>query len=254
MKGRHILLLSILLTSILASCSSNSGSSVNSYLMENININPLILSQKQVYLHFINSTIYNEFDVESEIKSKFSTRGFTVMQNPENSPILINANLKFYGLIEDASQNKTLQNQFLQNNTTINGKHKQEEVVTKKTELSNFLAMAGGTIGGFLISGNIGISLLSGIGIYGGSKIIEYIMKEKTYLVVIDVVISEYAIEEVETFDFRQVNQGFGGVRKTEFKDKTVFKHYQSRIFITSSKNNINDIKNQIVQSVSGVI
>ena len=75
MKSSLKLLLAFSLMLILSSCFALQNFSKNtktsqSYALNNIFLDPKLLSEKKVYLNFRNSTIYEDFNLFNEIKNR----------------------------------------------------------------------------------------------------------------------------------------------------------------------------------------
>jgi len=241
MKSGFKLLLSILLI-ITSSCTRHGAWGTKT---DTIVLDPFVLSKKTIYIHFSNSTIYSEFNIEEDIKQHFVAKGFNVVSDPHDAPILLSLNLKYYGLEN--------------NNSNINITKKSESD-TKKIKATDLMLLSAGAVGGFLLSGNIGISFVSGVAFFGIGKLVEYNIKNASNSVaILDVSVFEYSKNPVQIYDFREVKLGEGGTRKTEFAEKTHLKNYQTQILIFANNNSSKvstrvEVKKHLIASIVGIV
>jgi hypothetical protein len=241
MKSGLKLLLSVLLI-ITASCSRQEIWKIEK---ENIILDPFALSQKTIYIHFSNSTIHDEFNIEEDIKQRFTGKGFNIVSNPENAAILLSLNLKYYGL---------------ENNNPTTSIIKKPESDTQKIKATDLMLLSAGAVGGFLLSGNIGISFVSGAVVFGLGRLVNYgINNTLKNVAILDVAVFEYSKNPVQIYDFREVKLGEGGTRKTEFAEKTHLKNYQTQILIFANNNSSKastkvEVKKHLIASIVGII
>ena len=96
--------------------------------------------------------------------------------------------------------------------------------------------------------------------VYGGKNLIKKLINKKTVIAVVDIEIAERTDNKITLQDYREVELGIGGTRKTEFKEDVNFKFYQSRVLIISenshmkSSETIKDFSKQFISSIVATI
>lgn len=251
-SGLNLLLSYALIILFLPSCIT-AKQDIESYFMENIQLNPESLDLKQVYVQFSNSTIFNEFDLKNEITKKLENKNFQILESSKSSPIILNINIKSHGRLHKEIKPFELQDSFLKAENLNSYKIKNDKN-SDNFDVNDFVVLTLGSVAGFFAFNNVGIALITGTSSYYAKKTIVDYKKNNKFITVVDISISEISKETIKTHDFREVKQGAGGSRKFNFNSQTPFKQYQSRLIIISNKNQLNLVAQNIVNSVSGTI
>jgi hypothetical protein len=267
MKSSLKLLLAFLLMLILSSCFALQNFSKNtktsqSYALNNIFLDPKLLSEKKVYLNFRNSTIYEDFNLFNEIKNKLKSKGIEVVD--ENmAPIHIQVNLRYYGLFETEILNAMLEDKTKKDALTEKSDFEDFSGLKKRSKYDvDFSGIALGGIIGFASMHTIYGAVLGGILIGAGAIFFESFYESKMVLAMLDISISEKLKnnKEIIVEDFRQVSHGMGGTRKESLQYKSNYQTFQTKVIVVSKnalindENGIKDVKKQIIGIVSGLI
>jgi hypothetical protein len=265
MKSGVKLLLGILLNVFLSSCFamqnlSQNTTTIQSYTTDSIVIDPFISSKKQVYISLKNATIYEKMNLEGELKNFLKKRDFEVLEHPNNSPLIIDAKIKYYGVFE-----KEILNAMLEDKTkrgVLSGEKTFEDfpLLSKPTINIDFFTLFIGGVGGFLVFKTVFGAFSSAILLSGFNIILEKRFEPKTLLAMIDVSVYEYSKNKIKVFDFREVKLGEGGYRKMEFVDDVNYKVYQTKIIVAlkrkflTEESGVKDVSKQILSSISSII
>jgi hypothetical protein len=251
-SGLNLLLSCVLIILLLPSCVSTKQD-IESYFMENIQLNPESLDSRRVYVQFSNSTIFNEFDLKNNIVKKLENKNFQILESSKNSPIILSINIKSHGKLHKEIKPFELQDSFLKAEN-LNSYKIKNDTKNNNFSVNDFVFLTLGSVAGFVTFNNIGLALIMGTSSYYANKTIVDYKKNNKFITVVDVSISEISKETIKTYDFREVKQGAGGSRKFNFNSQTLFKQYQSRLIIISNGNQLNLVAQNIINSVSATI
>jgi hypothetical protein len=233
---------------------------VQSYTSDTIIISPFLKAKKQIYVSLTNSTIYHELDIEEDIKNAFKKRGFEVMEKPDNSPLLLEAKVRYYGIFEKEILNAMLEDRTKKDAISGSSDFQEFQKLTKPRSNVDFSGLVIGAVGGFLVFHNIGLAFGAGIATAGISMLLEGIFEPKILVAMIDVSIFEFTPNKIKVTDFRQIKLGEGGTRKTEFIEEVNFKSYQTKIIVVlkrrylTENNGLKDAKKQSISAISSII
>lgn len=265
MKSSFKLLLAILLSLILSSCFALQNFSKNTkttqgYSSGSIFLDPDLISKKQVYLNFRNSTIYEDFEVQTEIENILKKRNFEIVESVD-APIRIQANLRYYGLFEREILNAMLEDKTKKDSFTSKENFEDFSEIKRRSKYDvDFSGIAIGSVIGFAIFHTIYGAIIGGAVFGGGAIFFEHIYESKIVLAMLDIEVSEKINHQIEVKDFRQVIQGVGGTRKEEETYYTNYRSYKSigvivsKNVLLSDETAISDVKKQIISMVVGIL
>ena len=239
---------------------SKNTKTTQNYSSNNIFLQPSSLAQKSVYINFRNSTIYQEFNLQNEIEEKLTQKGFLQTSNPK-APIIIQANLRYYGMFEKEILNSLIEDR-VKKIALEEGEFKNEEFEKEKSEEKlDVFAIAFGSVVSFLTFKTLASALIGGFVFGGGAIILEHFYESKMVIGLLEIQISEkIPNSKINIYNYSQVNNGMGGVKKEEVNYQSDYKTYQTKIFIVTKnssltdKKALNDTKLQIISAILGLL
>lgn len=269
MQSSKILLLSLVLT-ILNSCSAFNNfsgriSTTQSHYTESIFLSPEALKSKKLYLYYKNSTIYSDFNLEDKIKESYKNKEFT-FTTPEEATLIVQVNLKYYGVFDKELLNSIIEDTskkvFIAKSINDNESDKKITEFTKEKKKLNidFSGFVIGGVGGFLIFQNlIGAFVTSGI-VGAGAIFLDKYYEGRTVICLVDVQVLEKTSESVKIYEFAQINNADGSIKKMEIEENSNYKIQNTKIIIASKGSNMQDanaiqsIKKQLIASISNIL
>ena len=272
-SGYKLLLTFLMLTLTLLSSScftlqniSQNKKTTQSYSSENIFLNPVLLGKKKVYFNFRNSTTYENFNVSQEITALFEKKGFAVSdeiseRNLSAPPIMIQVNLRYYGIFERDLLNAMLEDKTKKDALSENRTFEDFSNVKKRSKYDvDFSGLAIGGIVGFMAFHTVYAAVLGGALFGAGAVFFEHFYESKIVIALLDVQISEKGDNPIVITDFRQTSQGSGGTRKEELSTTSSYQNYQTRIVVISKNKSLNDedgvadTRKQIISVIGGLL
>lgn len=262
------LLLIGLVPLILFSCSAlqnvfQNQKTTQSYLTFNVFLSPESLAFKKAYIIVRNSTIYSELDVENVVQQNLKDKKYTITSSPQEAEIIINANIRYYGIFQREILNAMLEDKSKKEGTATG---ERKDFIDFSTTLNpsrynvDFSGLVIGAAGGFALFSTLTAAIASGI-IFGGAGIaMENLFAPQIILALMDVTISEKLPSPVKKYYFNQVSYGEGGNQKIEYETTTSFRNLQTQVIVVSrnsrltDKRALNDIKKQIIMSLTGLL
>jgi hypothetical protein len=261
------LLLAAVLPLILFSCSAlqnvfQSKKTTQGYLTFNIFLSPESLSFKKVHVIVRNSTIYKELEVEKLIKQNFEEKKYIMTPSPDQAEIVINANIRYYGIFEREILNAMLEDKSKKEGTAVSGQDFTDFSGVLKPSRYNvdFSGLVMGAAGGFSLFSTLTAAMIGGVAVGGAGIALEGFFAPQIILAFVDVTISEKLPFIVKQHHFNQVGDGEGGSKKIEYEAATSFKNLQTQIIVVSrsssltDKKALSDTKKQIVASLTGLL
>ena len=269
MQSGKMLLLSFMLI-ILSSCSAfnNFSGRVNttqSYYTESIFLSPEALKSKKLYVYYKNSTIYEEFDLGDKINANYKKKDF-LLTNAEEATLIIQVNIKYYGvfdkdllnsIIEDTSKKGFIAKSA---NDDDGGKKFKEFTEKQKKFDIDFSGFLLGGVGGFLMFHNVLGAFISAGVIGAGAIYLDKYYEGRTVICLVDVQVLEKIKDNVKVYEFAQITNSDGSIKKMEIEENSNYKMQHTKIIIASKGSNmhnskaIESIKKQLITSISNVL
>lgn len=208
---------------------------VQTQMSETIFLDPVSASKRTVYLQLRNTSDKQEMNFTNQLKSSITTKGYSVMDDPDKAHYWIQANILKVGK-SDLREAKSILSQGY--GGAVAG------------------AVVGAQFGGG--SGAAGMGLLGAAAGIIGDALVDDVM----YLMITDLQISEKAKKGVIVTESNSASlkQGTSGHKSVTSSEETDRKKYQTRIVSTANKVNLEFMEAQpellkgLNQSVSGIL
>jgi hypothetical protein len=194
------------------------------------------MAAKTVYVDFRN-TSDKDIDVKSMLESKLKERGFTITATPKEAFYILQGNILYVGKADPSALRESL--------------------------YAGYGGVLAGALGGAVIghaAGSVGYGAGIG-GLVGGAAdlVAGSLVKDVTYTIVTDLMISEKSREQVEQTVKSDLQQGSGSQIVQTSNTTVDRKRYQTRVVSTANQVNLNleealpPLIENLSKSVSGI-
>ncbi len=189
---RRLLFVPVLLLLLLCSCEgvdalANHGAlDVHTHMSETVFLDPVPPSARTVYLGVRNTSDYPDIDFRQALAAALSSRGYTVVADPEAAHYMLQANVLQAGKIKPQDVNGLVSASFGQ--PLLAG------------------AAAGALTGGF--TGSSGAGLGVGLGVLAASALVNYAYQDVTYAVTVDIQLSERPLHGAKVYQSTRTHHG----------------------------------------------
>ena len=212
---------------------------VQTKMSDTVFLEPIADNKKTVLLQIRNTTDKSGLAIESRIKTAVQSKGYRIVTSPDAANIMIQANILQVGKsnLEDPFQ-------------VLTGGYG-----------SGLAGFATGAILGRALGGTGRSMLGAGLLVGAGEALLDVAVEVVTFTMITDLQISEKASGKfVDESSDVNLKQGTSGYKKSTWKEKTIWKRYQTRIMSVAKKTNLKfeeakpELVSGLVNSIAGIL
>lgn len=212
---------------------------VQTKMSDSIFLDPVAPDKRTVFVQVRNTSDRPDFDIEQAVKAEVATRGYTVVEDPEQAQYMLQANVLQAGRMSESAAEATFGSGF-------GG------------------AVLGGAVGaaaGRAVSRDTGAIIAGGLLGAAAESVAGAFVQDVAYSITTDVQVSERAREGVMVTERMQQNlsQGDSGREVISATETSDWKRYQTRVQSTASKANLEfeeaapDLTAGLTRSIAGI-
>ena len=209
---------------------------VQTKMSETIFLDPIAPIQKTVFIQIRNTSGYNQLNLESQLAGSLSSKGYTVVNDPNTAHYLLQTNVLQVGKADDLIESQDILEQ----------------------------GFGGGIMGASVaaVAGADGRAIV-GMGLVGAAvgMVANAMVKDNIYTIVTDLQISERSEGTPVTEKLNSsLKQGTSATKTITSTEKSNWKRYQTRIISTANKVNLEleeaipDLVVGLSNSISGLL